>query len=167
MQSEATADAIVSADLVMDGFDHAPLFEEALVAVARPGALAAKGEVPANLVTTDLKPNALGKEWRAYSDLTGRDFVGSAKALVRCTHYLLAMALARAGIGAELVPDFLAADALASGELALVDEARLPSGRTYKFCYKSSRARDPDLRDLARWMKTEARAGFLRSNGSP
>lgn len=162
MQTEATADAIVTAGLVMDGFDHIFLFEETLVAVARPGFGPFNNEGRARLVTTDLDPQGIGREWQGYSDLTGRDFVGAAEgAFVRCTHYLLAMALARAGIGAALVPTFLAADALSVGDLALIDERRLPSGRSYKLCYKSSRARDPDLRDLARWMKKEARAGLL------
>lgn len=168
LQTEGTADAIVTADLVSDGFDHVPLFEEMLVAVARSEGGPADGEMPAQLITTDLQPHALGKEWREYSDLTGRDFVGSAKgAYMRCTHYLLAMALARAGTGAALVPDFLAADALGSGALSLLDERRLPSGRTYKLCYKASRARDPDLRDLARWMKGQAKVDFLKSTGLP
>jgi LysR family glycine cleavage system transcriptional activator len=159
LQTEAVADAVVTADEVADGFDHVPLFDEILVAVMHPHALTNDHGFPTHLVTTDLQPKDLGAEWRQFSRVTGRDFVGAADGgFVRCTHYVLSMSLARAGIGAALVPDFLAADILSSGELVVVDEARIPSGRTYKLCTKTSRSRDPDLRDLGRWIKGQAEA---------
>jgi DNA-binding transcriptional LysR family regulator len=157
MQTETVADAIVTADQVADGFDHVTLFPEMLVAVVRPGANTDNHGMPAQLVTTDLQPKAFGAEWREFSTVTGRDFVGAAGGrFVRSTHYVLALALARAGIGAALVPDFLAADAIASGDVALVDRRTMSSGRTYKLCYKSSRSRDSDLREFVRWMKGQA-----------
>lgn len=159
LQTEAVADAVVTADQVADGFDHIFLFDEILVAVMHPGARINDHGLPDQLVTTDLQPKDLGVEWRVLSKAAGRDFVGAADGgFVRCTHYVLSMALARAGIGAALVPDFLAADAIASGELVLVDQTRIASGRSYKLCTKTSRSRDPDLRDLARWMKSQADA---------
>jgi DNA-binding transcriptional LysR family regulator len=157
MQTETVADAIVTADQVADGFDHVTLFSEMLVAVVRPGANTDVHGMPAQLVTTDLQPKALGAEWREFSRVTGRDFVGAAGGrFIRSTHYVLALALARAGIGAALVPDFLAEDALASGDVALVDRTTMSSGRIYKLCYKSSRSRDSDLREFARWIKGQA-----------
>lgn len=154
-QSESSADAVVTAGPVREGFEAVPLFEERLVAVGKPddrldGQIAAAG-----FITTDVPPAPLGQDWVDFWRVTGRDpALLDTRQFVRCTHYLLALALAKAGIGKALVPDFVAAEALASGQVVLLDPARVSSARTYRLCYKTSRSKDPDLRALAKWIRT-------------
>lgn len=157
MQTDTVADAIVTADSVSEGFESVTLFEECLVAVGSPQMPRSADGMPVNLITTDILHHELGHDWQDFSAMKGVDYVGSASGgLVRCSHYLLALSMAEAGAGAALVPDFLAADPCRKGDLRLLDTAKLPSGRTYRLCYKMSRSREPALKSLSRWMKTQS-----------
>lgn len=156
LQTETVADAIVTAAPIHAGFDCLTLFEEMLVPVMRAPAAEGKGDLPAKLITTDLAPGMLGQDWTEYSRLTGRPYTAVAQGeFLRCTHYLLALSLAKAGMGAALVPDFLAAGPLASGEVVRLEGPAMSSGRIYRLCHKSMRAREPALRALVRWMRTQ------------
>jgi len=164
LQTELIADAVVTADPVSDGYESVSMFEEELVPIVSPDASFGEHGMPRRLITTDVLPNELGKDWRDYSALSGRDYVGSSLGIfVPCTHYILALAMARMGIGAALVPDFVASEAIEAGDLVTLDRARLPSRRIYKLCYKASRARDPDLRTLARWFKSQVNGSAART----
>jgi DNA-binding transcriptional LysR family regulator len=63
---------------------------------------------------------------------------------------LLALEAAKAGTGIALVPDFLAAEALNSGVIELLDDTMVPSGRTYRLCYKAARSNEPVVRASAK-----------------
>lgn len=167
LQSEQIADAVVTTNPVSDGFDSVTLFAEELVAVASPNADVGKDGMPTQLITTDVRPSELGQDWRDYSKHTGRDFIdASTNAFIPCTHYIIALAMARAGLGAALIPDYVATEAINAGELILVDQAGMPSGQIYKLCFKASRARDPDLRSLSRWIKSHAKGGSYFNDAS-
>ena len=62
-QTHTSADAIVTADPVKPGYDSIPLFDELLVAVRRPGAQALDSNQPHRLITTDLEPASIGRDW--------------------------------------------------------------------------------------------------------
>lgn len=163
IQSELIADAVVTADPVSDGFEAVTLFVEQLVPVISPGASVDARGMPCQLITTDVRPSDRGKDWRDYSTQVGKNFVGAATGIfLPCTHYILALAMARAGLGAALVPDFLAKDAIAIGDLVVLGDKRPVPGRIYKLCYKASRVRDPDLRVLGRWIKTQINGNGAR-----
>lgn len=156
MQTDTVADAIVTADSVSEGFESVMLFDERLVAVGSPQMPRGADGMPVSLITTDILRHELAEDWRDFSAMKGVDYVGAASGgLVRCSHYLLALSMAEAGAGAALVPDFLAADPCRKGDLRLLDTAKLPSGRAYRLCYKISRSREPALKSLSRWMKTQ------------
>jgi DNA-binding transcriptional LysR family regulator len=159
LQTETVADAIVTANPVTSGFEAVDLFEEMLVAVGG-RALACDGDgMPARLVTTDLRDGQTGKDWHDFARLSGRNYPGAAtQGMMGCTHYLQAMALAQAGVGAALVPDFLAAEALSNGSLRQISPSAMPAGRTYRLCYKVSRAGEAEIRALAQWMRSQARS---------
>jgi LysR family glycine cleavage system transcriptional activator len=159
--TESVADAIVTAGEVVAGFESLTLFDEMLVAVGGRDLVCDGKGMPQRLITTDPYHRNLAEDWHKFSRLTGMDYVGAASdGLSRCTHYLVAMALAQSGVGAALVPDYLAADGLKHGDLRLLSNVRMPAERVYKLCYKVARAQDPVLRCLAQWMKSQARFGM-------
>ncbi len=162
LQTEAVADVVVTADESGAGFQSVTLFEEMLVPVIGPQTPLDKEGMPLQLITTDIEPQYFADDWKEFCSTTGLDYLGSAGGhIVRSTHYMLAMALARADVGAALVPDFLAADVVRRGDLRLLTTEKLPAGRVYKACYKISRARDPAVKTLVSWMKAQAKQGDL------
>ncbi len=48
--------------------------------------------------------------------------------MIKCTHYILALEMARHGVGIALIPDFLARSHIDSGTLELFNKTRIPSG---------------------------------------
>lgn len=153
-QTAQVADAFVTAQEVQPGFAAIHVLDEMLVAVAAPRLPAAGGR--ASLITTDIAEGKVGREWQAYSALTGTRLADLQDgSFLQCSHYLLALEMARAGLGIALVPDFLAGRELASGALERIGRALLPSGRRYHLCFKKSRAQEPEIRALVQWLKAE------------
>jgi LysR family glycine cleavage system transcriptional activator len=161
-QTESVADAIVTALPVKSGFKSIVLFDEELIAVAKPtGKFAFDGQQ--RLITTNIAPNTLGNDWAEFCAITGIRLEDTITGdWIRCTHYLLALEMAKAGLGIALVPDFLAAESLANGTLVCVDRTRIPSGRTYHLCIKLNRSNEPGLRGLSRWIKLQANRSAMK-----
>lgn len=153
-QTAQVADALFTAQELKPGFTAVHVLDEMLVAVAAPGLTTADGRYP--LITTDIAPNELGKDWQDYCTVTGRrlDSLMAGKYL-ECSHYTLAIEMARARLGLALVPDFLARRGTATGPVRAFDRTLIPSGRRYHLCFKKSRAQDPDVRTLVQWLKAE------------
>lgn len=165
-QTDQVADAIVTAQPVAPGYQAVRLFDETLVAVHRPGGVG-RGNGQMRLITTTLSPGEEGREWNDFARLTGRSLAEFQPAsFLRASHYLLAVEMAKAGLGVALVPDFLAARDLASGAIVLFDERHMPAGRTYHLCFKSSRAREPGLSALAGWLRAQANH-YARNHRTP
>jgi LysR family glycine cleavage system transcriptional activator len=156
MQTEVIADLIVTAEPTSIGYDSVTLFDEMLVAVCSPQGHAGDSTEKSRMITTDLDAEGFARDWRDYLAASGkrRDQYDSDDWL-RCTHYLLALGLARAGMGVALVPDFLAASDLKSGAVVQADRVMMPSGRTYRLCFKTSRSSEANLRTVVRWMKSQ------------
>ena len=151
--SQAVADCIVTARGKAPGFASADLFDEMLTAVVSPAGAGAA--LP--LITTDSAPGKEEKDWRDYARQTGLDIHEISRGgWLRCTHYILAMAMATEGLGVALVPTFVAERALREGRVDVRYPDLRPSGRTYRVCYKEARARQPRLRKLVTWMQREA-----------
>lgn len=168
-QTAQVADAFVTAQDLKPGFSAVHVLDEMLVAVAAPGLPSVGGRHA--LITTDITPGQLGKDWHDYCAATGRSLESlRAGNLLECSHYMLAIDMARAGLGLALVPDFLARRDIAAGLVRLFDRTLMPSGRRYHLCYKKSRAQDPDIRTLVQWLKAEraprALASLAHKSGS-
>lgn len=156
-QTENVADIIVTASPTSLGFESIDLFEEHLVAVASPQFSMNRGDVQKQLITTDVPPSPVGSDWRTFLPISNINYVlKSENVFLRCTHYVLALALAKAGMGAALVPNFLAEAPIKNGEVVKLDDTSMPSGRTYRVCYKVSRAKDLELKKFVLWLKKEA-----------
>lgn len=155
-KDDLIADAIIAAEPIANGIAAMRLFDEHLIAVHAPGFVL--GEVP-RLVTTDHRHENLGQEWTNFAAAGGiAPALVRRAAFQRCTHYAMALELAKAGHGVALVPDFLADRELKFGTLVRFRDGRQPSGRTYNFHYKASRAGEPALEALMSWLKIEVQA---------
>jgi DNA-binding transcriptional LysR family regulator len=164
LQSENTADMIITADDVQPGFEAVTLFEEMLVAVISPEAPLDQSGRPVQLITTDIDAHIFAEDWKDYGAVTQVDYLGAAeKAPMRCSHYLLARELARSGGGAALVPDFLVLDALYKGDLRLLRPEKLQAKRVYKLCYKTLHSRNARIRSVVNWITMRAKEGAVPS----
>lgn len=147
------ADAYVTAGPQRPGYASIRLREEMLVAVMQSGAPA---EGPQALITTELEAGTLGADWVRFCRKAGLKLSALQRGAFRqCTHYLLAMEMASAGQGVALVPDFLAARDLAAGRLSLFSQVSMPSNRTYRLCYRASRAHEAKIAALVEWFRSE------------
>lgn len=155
-QTDNIADAFVTALPVSPGFNAIPLFDEMLVAVQAPSA---GTSLRPRLITTDIEKGKLGQDWLIYCKVSGLR-LGDIQSghWVQCTHYILALEMAKAGLGAALVPDFLAAREIEAGTVCFFDKTRMESGRRYHLCFKRSRAREEEIGALVQWMKAQCAA---------
>ena len=164
--THSAADAVITAEAVKPGYDLVVLFEEMMVAVRAPGHHSSAAKVQHRLITTDLHPDILGRDWHDFCAQTGRDISDfKTGEWLRCSHYILALEMAKAGLGLALVPDFLAARHIGKGELAYFDNNLVSARRSYRLCYKSKRASDEVVRVFSRWIRSEL-PEFLASSGN-
>lgn len=162
--SGSVADAIVSALPVRAGFTAIHILNEVLVAVEAPG----RRDRRRKLITTDVEPENTGGDWHRYGIEAGLDPDQLRDGpWLQTTHYMLAMEMARAGLGAALVPDFIAARDLERGALVLLDRARMQSGRIYRLCFKHMRSAEPALLSLVQWFRSEAAATVVSMPAKP
>jgi LysR family glycine cleavage system transcriptional activator len=153
-QTAQVADAFVTSQEVRPGFAAIHVLDEMLVAVAAPQLSLADGPVP--LITTDVTAEQLGQDWRDYCAASGTSLAAlQSGRFLQCTHYLLALDMARAGLGLALVPDFVARRDIEAGNIRRLDRTLLPNGRRYHLCFKTSRAQEPEIRALVQWLKAE------------
>jgi LysR family transcriptional regulator, glycine cleavage system transcriptional activator len=164
--THSAADAIITAEPVKPGYDSIVLFEEMMVAVRAPASQAMATSRANRLITTDLHAEILGRDWQDFCAQTGRE-LGDLKTgeWLRCSHYVLALEMAKAGLGLALIPDFLAARHVGKGELAYFDNSRVSARRSYRLCYKTKRASDEAIRAFGRWIKSEL-PEFLAASGN-
>lgn len=155
VQSQSTADAMVTADPIRVGYDSVSLFDEFLVAISKPDSGRDRDAAAETLITTDPDPQNLGADWHDYCSALHLNHASRCRNWLRCSHYILALELAKSGAGIALVPDFIAAGPIATGAVEYFNPTRVPSGRTYRLAFKQSHASDPTIRALARWLKQQ------------
>jgi LysR family glycine cleavage system transcriptional activator len=164
--THSAADAIITAEPAKPGYDSIVLFEEMMVAVRSPAPQSLAANRSQRLITTDLHAEILGRDWQDFCAQTGRDLKDlKTGEWIRCSHYILALEMAKAGLGLALVPDFLAARHIGKGDLAYFNNSRIPARRSYRLCYKSKRASDEAIRSFSSWIKSEL-PEFLASSGT-
>ena len=111
---------------------------------------------PFALITTDGPPGIVGQDWIEYCRAAHLDIQAlHTGTWLQATHYVIALEMARRGLGVALVPDFLAEDALQDGLLELACEAKLPTREDYYLCIKAARRDEPALRLLEAWFKAQ------------
>lgn len=153
--TDRIADAFVTTFPRVAGYSSLKLRSEILVPVYRDNG----GATQLPLITTDIAAGETGADWIRYCVLSGL----SLEALhtgrwLQCSHYVLALQMARQGLGVALIPDFLVAGDLLSGNLRLLHETVMPTHEDYFLCIKSSRLNEPPLRALHNWFKAQKEA---------
>lgn len=152
--SDRTADAFVTSWPSQRGYRSVLLLREQLVAVSPPGL----SGWPCPLVTTEVSPASTGGDWVEYCRNNELQLSSAQQqSWKKCTHYTTALDMARAGIGAALVPDFLAERDIASGDLVALPGRPMPTGQNYYLSVKFSRHQEPALSSLTQWLRSEAR----------
>ena len=155
-QTTQVADAFVTAQPLKPGFAAVHVLDEMLVAVAAPQLCGRAPDGRHGLITTDIAPGQVGQDWSDFCAATGRSLDAlQAGSFLECSHYMLAIEMARAGLGVALVPDFLARRDSEAGTLRYLDRRPVPSGRRYHLCFKKSRAHEPEIRAFVQWLKAE------------
>ncbi|MGE3872084.1 MAG: LysR family transcriptional regulator [Parvibaculaceae bacterium] len=150
--TDRTADAFVTSFPRVAGYSPLKLRPEVLVPVYRDNG----GNPRLSLITTDINAGETGADWIKYCALAGLPLENLHTGQWRqCSHYILALQLARQGLGMALVPDFLAAGDLASGSLRLLSGTGMPTNEDYFLCIKSSRLNEPSLRALHNWFRAQ------------
>jgi LysR family glycine cleavage system transcriptional activator len=161
--TDAVADAFVTTLPVEKGFHTFLLWPENLVPIVASGV---DGGTNPGLITTDLQPGREGADWKAHAASSGRDLDSlSNTRWIFASHYMIALEMVRAGLGAALVPDFLAARDLEAGTVRVLDSVVLPTHQDYYLCVKESRRSEPALVALMRWFKSQLTAQ-ARNNGN-
>jgi LysR family glycine cleavage system transcriptional activator len=154
--SNFAADAYVVADELKPGFVAVPLRDEFLVAVEAPrSAEASIAGARRRLITTDVEPETLGQDWVSFSRKAGFKLSEVHEGpFHRASHYILALEMAKRGLGVALVPDFLASRDIGAGLVVRFIDRTASSGRTYHLCFKSSRAHEAKLMTLVHWFRS-------------
>jgi LysR family glycine cleavage system transcriptional activator len=154
--TDVVADAFVTTMPTEKGFYAVLLWPENLVPVI--SCAAASGAAGPALITTDLHPASQGADWSTHAAMSGRNLpVPPDGRWIFASHYLIALEMAKAGLGAALVPDFLAAREIEAGTLRLLDDIAVPTHEDYYLCVKESRRSEPALDALIRWFKSQLR----------
>jgi DNA-binding transcriptional LysR family regulator len=155
--TDRVADAFVSSPPFAEGFWTSLIYRELLVPVCAPSLLQSStgiGDLP--LISVYDEMSHAGTDWRDYGEHAGMSATMFSGAAWRgCSHYFMALEMARNGLGAALVPDFLTRDDLASGKLVMLCDVSMPTGQDYYLCIKHSRRQEPGLQKLARWFRTQ------------
>jgi LysR family glycine cleavage system transcriptional activator len=153
--SDRVADAFVTTFPAVAGFKALKLMREYLVAVYKDGANIPNRGLP--LITTDIQRGEIGADWVRFCEESGRDLSDlHTGRWLQCSHYILALQLAREGRGMALIPEFLAEKEMSiDHSLRRFDNSRMRSLSEYHLCIKSSRANEPPLRRLWDWFKDQ------------
>jgi LysR family glycine cleavage system transcriptional activator len=154
--SNSAADAYVVADELKPGYVAIPLKDEFLVAVEAPRSERATiAGARRRLITTDVEPEKPGQDWVSFCRKVGLKLSEIQEGpFHRASHYMLALEMAKRGLGVALVPDFLASRDLSTGQVVRFNDRTTPSGRTYHLCFKSSRAHEAKLMTLVHWFRS-------------
>ena len=151
--SDGVADAFITAKPVVSGFHAIDLIDERVIAVATPAyAQEHRGRPPTCLISTTAGEPMRGSDWLNFLAFFGhdQDLWQQARPLY-CSHFVTALAFAETGCGVALVPDFLAERALREKRLVRFMDGTIMTGRTYRFCVKSARLREPALASVLGW----------------
>ncbi len=144
------ADIFVTSEPIERGYRAIRLFPEKLVPVIR--ATTDAGEVvPSTLITSEVEASLAGRDWEAFCVLNETPL--PAVPLLCCSHYIFSLEMVLAGMGASLIPDFLADPYIRCGKLRRLLGKPLPTGQIYQIQFKYERRKEPDINSFVAWLQ--------------
>lgn len=148
-------DVLITRNLNLPGTERWELVREKLVCVASPGLLAARGADSRQqwpMIVCRLRPDVLWA-WAVAKDVSAEQLQTAAT----YDHFFLAVEAAIGGVGFLVVPQMLVKDHLASGILALADEAVIASAAIYYACVNPQSRHIQLAAQFCRWLKGSLR----------
>lgn len=154
--SSRIADVFITSEPLEIGYSAKRLFGEQLVPVCAPGSFDDFSS-PMRLISAEATPNLIGRAWEAFAHLNDLD-ISAIKAgeWLCCSHYILALEMVQARMGAALLPDFMVARQIAAGTLQRLPGASLPTGLSYEIHVPTERRQDPAISQFSAWLQQVA-----------
>lgn len=151
--SSRIADVFITSEPVELGYSATRLFGEQLVPVC-----AADGpadfSTPMPLISAEAEAGLIGRAWEAFALLNDLDSAAIRSGeWLACSHYIFALEMVRAGMGAALLPQFMAARHLAEGTLRRLPGTPLPTGQSYEIHLPADRRPNPAVGSFSIWLQ--------------
>lgn len=155
--SSSIADVFVTWAQHHPGYWSMRLIRERLIAVYSPAEETERSVYDSlPLITCGVELEHFGSDWSEFARVSGWPLEQLPRARwLRCSHYILAVAMARRGLGIALAPDFLVAEDLKDGVLKRLGSQFVDTHRDYYIYLKQSRRNEPALRTLVNWFKEQ------------
>lgn len=152
------ADVFITSEPTALGYSSTRLLPETVIPVISKNSSQVSYATGLPLITAEVQPGLAGRDWEAFAVLNGMDMATlRAGRWVCCTHYIFSLEMVRAGMGAALLPDFMAHAFLATGELQRLPGKPLPTGQSYEAQVKYERRNEPDIVHFISWLRTTLR----------
>lgn len=151
--SSRIADIFITSEPVQIGYAARRLFGEQLIPVC-----AATGPenfaAPMRFISAEAETGLAGRAWEAFALLNDLDTSSIQWGdWLCCSHYIFALEMAQLGMGAALLPDFMAARHLADGTLRRLPGTPLPTGQSYELHVPVERRQDPSIGHFSSWLQ--------------
>ncbi|OJT97759.1 MAG: hypothetical protein BGN83_01105, partial [Rhizobium sp. 63-7] len=149
------ADVFITSEPAAPGYWTTRLFPETLVPVISKNSPPVTYDTGLPLITAEIQPALAGRDWEAFAVLNKIDMATLRLGRwVCCTHYIFSLEMVRAGMGAALLPNFMAHALLATGELQRLPGKPVPTGQSYEAQVKYERRNEPDIVRFISWLRT-------------
>lgn len=151
--SSRIADIFITSEPVQIGYTARRLFGEQLSPVC-----SATGpenfDAPMRFISAEAETGLAGRAWEAFALLNDLDTSSIQWGnWLCCSHYVFALEMAQLGMGAALLPDFMAARHLADGTLRRLPGTSLPTGQSYELHVPTERRQDPAIGYFSSWLQ--------------
>lgn len=151
--STLLADVFITSEVLETGFSARRLFSERLVPVVcvdGPEDFAA----PIRLISAEADVGLAGRAWEAFASLNALDIAAiQSGQWLCCSHYVLALEMVLCGMGAGLLPDFMATRLVEEGRLHRLPGRALPTGQAFEIHVPASRRTDPSIANFSNWLR--------------
>lgn len=145
----------------MIGYWSHCLGRETLIPVASPR-LGCDFEMPMPLISTEVDGDKVGDDWLTFANCNDLCLEKLRSGPWRsCSHYQLALEMAKVGIGAALVPDFIAAQNITAGDLVRLPGHDCPTGKYYYLQIKFERRKEQNIAKVSTWIKKVSNGKLL------
>lgn len=156
--SGRVADVFITSEPTAPGYSATRLLPETVIPVISKNSPPVSYATGLSLITAEVQPGLAGRDWEAFAVLNGIDMATLRTGRwVCCTHYIFSLEMVRAGMGAALLPDFMAHALLATGELRQLPGKPLPTGQSYEAHVKYERRNEPDIVHFIAWLRMTLR----------